>query len=141
MNFFLLHRTQRDKKSRDFGRYTLWKGCHLERDGGDPGTVDQLLDLATAQLQNRLLTDFHLALELTPEFRALVWSPGEGHAGLFFEVPIAKDAVVHNMEQKEFRQQGRFESQSGVFRPREEVRGVQELEPWSQAFLSQVPDR
>jgi len=140
MDFFVLRRTRRDKKSRDFGRYTVWKGCHLERDGANPTTVNGLLAAAASQLQNRLLTDFHLALALAPSFRALVWRPGEAHAGLFFEVAIANDVVVHNMQQKEFRQQGRFESQSGVFRPREDVLRIEELEPWSQAYLNQVPD-
>lgn len=140
MSFFVLSRTQRDKKSRAFGRYTLWKGCHLEHDGEDPGTADRLLGVASSQLQNRLLTDFHLALELDPEFRALVWRPGEAHAGLFFEVAIHNDVVVHNMQQKEFRQQGRFESQSGVFRSRRDVLTIPELEPWSRTYVEQVPD-
>jgi hypothetical protein len=137
--FFLLKRGEGDQKKKEHGRYTLWKGCHLAADGPPPDVPD-LLNRARQQLCDRLLTDFHLASSLDPRFRALAWSPADNHAGLLFDVRLASDAVVRNMQEKEFRQQGRAEMLSGRFQTRDELRAQGEIEPWSKAFLEKVTD-
>lgn len=136
--YFLLKRSEKDKKSEAYGRYTLWKGCHLGTTKNDlPQDADRLTTFASGAVVSRIREDFHLALSLDPELRAVVWNPKEQHCGLLFDVPIVDDQAARNIREKEFRKQGRFETHSAKFMPRDKVRNhLLELEPWSRAMLN-----
>jgi predicted NUDIX family phosphoesterase len=143
---FLLARTPRDQKAQQYGRYTLWKGCHLESDVSPP-SVEELLAAAKRQLKTRIEEDFHLAIEAKMTFHGLVWNSKdssdadkENHAALLFKLPIDSPDVSRNMEQKEFKRQGRFEKLSGKFRDRAALVGEAGLEPWSKEFLRTFGD-
>lgn len=133
---FLLKRTEKDAKSGQYGRYTLWKGCHLECGAELPLHVDALLDAAASQLVRRISEDFHLAIPLRPSFRAITWKRTEKHAGLLFEVPIDSAEAVRHMGQKEFKRQGRFEPHKGdLFKTRDDLLRTDGIEAWSRSYL------
>ncbi|MBK7399485.1 MAG: hypothetical protein IPJ34_25305 [Myxococcales bacterium] len=128
-SFFALRRSLKDEKVRQYGEYTLWKGCHIAGFGGSSSLEAPI----AAQVAQRVREDLYVAEKLEPTLLGLAWTPGEAHVGILFEVPVSP-AVGRSMEQKEYRKQGRYETLSGKKRARAELATLG-LERWSHAYL------
>ncbi len=121
----------RDKKATDYGRRTLWIGCHVDTDGGD------LLGGATSCLERRIQQELHLSTHPQPEFLGLAWDKNQAesqHFGVMFRAPVVSDYVAEHLKNKQFKKMGRSGRIKSVFMTQEEiVRGLAdlELEPWS----------
>lgn len=138
-NYFVLRRSDRDSKASSYGKYTLWKGCHLEEPDGLPANGAELDQFTKDAVRQRIKDDFYLALDLVPTLCAFAWHPDERHCGLLYSTPIGNDTVAANMKAKEFRKQGRFETVSGRFLSRADAELLDGLEKWSKAFLGALP--
>jgi predicted NUDIX family phosphoesterase len=129
---FVLERSARDDKSKNYGKQVVWKGCHVA--GDDPP------DLVTLErcLVARMKQDLHLAVDLKPELMGIVWDEDSErfHVGVMFQVPITLPDVARSMEQKEFRRGGRYHTTTGTFQSIADLRAASgNLEPWSVRLL------
>ncbi|MCC6552903.1 MAG: hypothetical protein IT372_07770 [Polyangiaceae bacterium] len=129
---FVLERSARDDKSKNYGKQVVWKGCHV--------VSDELPDLATLErcLIARLKQDLHLAVDLKPELMGIVWDEDSErfHVGVMFKVPITSPDVARSMQQKEFRRGGRYHTTTGTFQSMAALREASgNLEPWSVRIL------
>lgn len=134
----MFDRTRDQRRLRDYGTRTIWRGCHVDQ--GD-GSRD-LLAHSRSCLLNRLRQDLHLELELVPRQIGLVWRDDDEkrrrHLGLVFEVPIENELVAESLKEKEFKTQGRGHQMTSRFGSPAEIRERQdelELEPWSRDIL------
>jgi predicted NUDIX family phosphoesterase len=127
----VLEREHRDKKTAEYGRRTLWIGCHIDSDDGE------LLDAATTCLDRRIQQELHLSTHPRPEFLGLAWDKNQAesqHFGVMFRAPVVSDYVADHLKNKQFKKMGRPGRVKSVFMTQEEiVRGLAELdlEPWS----------
>lgn len=130
--YFVLRRDEKDKKSKSYGRHTLWKGCHLE------ATAGTSVEAMATRLRRRILEDLHLAAFPSPSATGLAWVASDTHLGAMFEFRISSADAIESLKRKEFRKLGRFEPLEGRLLEREEVltRAAElEIEPWSRAVL------
>ena len=127
----MLEREHRDKKTTDYGRRTLWIGCHIDCDGGE------LLDAATKCLDRRIQQELHLSTHPRPEFLGLAWDKNQAesqHFGVMFRAPVVSDYVADHLKNKQFKKMGRSGRVKSVFMTQEEIVGglaELDLEPWS----------
>jgi len=127
----ILERELLHKKTVNYGRRTLWIGCHVDEDRED------LLAAATDCLNGRIQQDLHLSTRPQFEFLGLAWDKTREetqHLGLMFRVPIRSDYVAEHLKNKQFKKMGRSGQIKSVFMTQEEiVTGLNELnlEPWS----------
>lgn len=145
----LLERSGESEVKRErYGRYLLWKGCHLAKSALVHGDIFQH---AAYALQGRLKEDFHLAqLEPTTPPRYLVWNKSNPtdamHAGIFFSLEIPTDEVAQSIARKMFKKER--SSDRTTLRGREFITAADlqkrvddnlvELESWSTAVLNHM---
>jgi predicted NUDIX family phosphoesterase len=127
----VLERDPRDTKTTNYGRRTLWVGCHIDSKLPDP------LDASIECLNRRIQQDLHLWTRPQVEFLGLSWDHTQSdtqHLGLIFRAPIVSDYVADHLRDKQFKRMGRSGSIKSVFMTQEAiVSGLAELdlEPWS----------
>ncbi|HWO17847.1 MAG TPA: hypothetical protein VNO30_03700 [Kofleriaceae bacterium] len=127
----VLERDLRDKKSTDYGRRTLWIGCHIDKQDQD------LLAGATYCLERRIQQELHLATHPPMDLLGLAWDRNQAeslHFSVMFRVPVTSDYVADHLKNKQFKKMGRSGRLKSVFMTQEEiVRDLEdlELEPWS----------
>jgi len=127
----VLERDSRDTKTTDYGRRTLWLGCHVDSQLPDP------LAASIECLNKRIQQDLHLSTRPPVEFLGLSWDgnqPDTQHLGLIFRAPLPSDYVADHLRDKQFKKMGRSGPMKSVFMTQEEiVSGLAELdlEPWS----------
>lgn len=134
---FVFKRSADDNKRNRYGERMVWKGCHLEC--STPPSIDQVKDALVARIHN----DLHLAIELNPKMRGMVWEeePEPKHLGIVFQVNIESDDVVTSMREKEFRKSGRQHTLIGTFQKPEDLLSRENdlnLEPWSAKIVREM---
>lgn len=123
-------RSDKDEKSRQYGRYTLWKGCHIDCD-----KVPSIEDMKV-RLVERFRDDLHVAQPIQPAFAGLAWKQEDIPIGIMFRVPF-EDAVADSMSKKEFRKRGRFETITGTWMSGSDALNC-DVEPWSKSFVNKM---
>lgn len=136
-------REQLDAKTQDYGRRTLWVGCHVDHEavggqsrGGD-GESASLLGRAEECLRKRVQNDLHLAAVPKPDFLGLAWNQEQKetrHLGIMFRVSIDSEYVAKHLENKVFKKMARSRRLKSVFMTQPEILGdlIQlDLEAWS----------
>lgn len=127
----VLERERRDKKTKDYGRHTLWIGCHVDTEGED------LLGGAMICLDRRIQQELHLSTRPQSEFLGLAWDKNQTenqHFGVMFRAPLLNDYVADHLKNKQFKKMGRSGRIKSLFMTQEEIlRSLDELElePWS----------
>ena len=127
----VLERERRDKKTKDYGRHTLWIGCHVDTQGSD------LLGGATSCLDRRIQQELHLSTRPQPELLGLAWDKSQAesqHFGVMFRAPLLNDYVADHLKNKQFKKMGRSGRIKSLFMTQDEIlRSLVELElePWS----------
>jgi predicted NUDIX family phosphoesterase len=135
----VLERDRGDRKTRSYGRLTLWKGCHLERSRTQKGDG---IEIAKDCLQARLEQDLHLQIPMNLRLLGMVYDSeaDERHLGVMFWLPIDDEDVVRSMHEKEFRRSGRGSTLTGRFHSQEQILAELDshLEPWSSHVISNL---
>lgn len=134
----ILERDARERKAKDYGRRTLWTGCHVDEQNAAP------LVAAKDCLRRRIQQELHLSTELEMNFLGLAWDQDQQesqHFGVMFRVPVGDDYVAAHLENKQFKKMGRSGSMSSAFKTQEEILlEIQDLdlEPWSRHMLKNI---
>jgi predicted NUDIX family phosphoesterase/thymidylate kinase len=134
----VLERELRDRKTDDYGRRTLWLGCHVDVD------VKDLLTSATRCLDRRIQQELHLSTHPRVKLLGLAWDKNQTetkHFGVIFRVPISSDYIADHLKNKQFKKMGRSGRIKSVFMTQEEiVTELKELdlEPWSEYIARNI---
>lgn len=130
-NIIVLERDPQDTKTVDYGRRTLWVGCHVDRQDPD------LLKASIQCLYARIQQDLHLSTHPNVEFLGLAWDQHQSdtqHLGVMFRVPIVSDYVAGHVASKQFKKMGRASPIKSVFMTQPEILAELaqlDLESWS----------
>ena len=128
---------EKDKKAKDYGRRTLWIGCHVDSRG-------EVLAAAIECLDRRIQQDLHLWTRPTVDFLGLAWDqsqPETQHLGVMFRAPVSSDHVAEHLKDKQFKKMGRAGRLKSLFMTQEEiVTGLDDLdlEPWSRYMVRNI---
>lgn len=133
---FVFDRKQDERRLGEYGRYSLWRGAHVDHGDGDPPLLDKVRD----RLVERLRTDLHLNFDFDPNPLGIVWVPepkrSAQHLGVMFEVRIDDQTVADSLRDKEFKTSGRGHAATSQFSSLEEIGSLKmDLESWSKAVL------